>query len=83
MQYEGSEAEFVTGLTAIQYVVKGKSIALEGVIASPDSAIKTIVYAIVSEFDESANVHVSAVVFPSALVCVAKEFRIELICFQE
>ena len=80
LENESSETQFVASGTAVHDVILGKPVAFYTAITSADTAVVTVVFTVVREFNESSGVNPVAIIFLSLATGLLKEKGRELRC---
>jgi len=83
LQDERSVAEFIAGFTARQNGIERKPIAVKMCVAAPNPAVETVIFAVVRQFDETAQINIGTVKFLSPFFCSKEQLLIELVCGQK
>jgi hypothetical protein len=83
LQDERSVAEFIAGFTARQNAIERKPIAVKMCVAAPNPAVETVIFAVVRQFDETAQINIGTVKFLPPFFCSKEQLLIELICGQK
>lgn len=78
LQYEGSESQFISGLAAGEDIFFREPIASGAGVAPADSAVETIVFAVVGEFDQSADIDAVSVMAVLFFPCQCEEILCEI-----
>ena len=78
LQYEGSEAQFISGLAAGEDIFFREPVASGAGIAPADAAVETVVFAVIGEFDPSADIDVVSVMALLFFPCQCEEILCEI-----
>ena len=72
LQDKGTKTKTVTGLTAIQYFVFGKTIPGNRSIAAANSAVITVISAVIGKFNQSPDLYIMTIILMAYSPCPLK-----------